>query len=163
VSRPCLDTNFLFGLLRQVDDGGGTDFVDWRQRVQVELESDPPLISGLVIDELTHRLVLAWLRDGGDSDPLTTFRRSTATVMRRMRRHLSSLWTAIDQLDADLAPTDWSVVQLAEGLMTDPGLRPGDAFHAAYAIGGRCRWIVSSDPGFDLLDRVRRVGPRLAS
>jgi predicted nucleic acid-binding protein len=163
VSRAYLDTNFLYGLLRQVDDGEGTDFVDWRQRVQVELGGDPPLISGLVIDELTYRLVLGWLRDAGDSDPLTTFRRSTATVMRRMHRHLSSLWTALDQLDADLAPTDWSVVQLAQGLMTDHGLGPRDAFHAAYAISGRCRWIVSSDAGFDVLDRVRRLGPRLSS
>jgi len=162
VSRAYLDTNFLFGLIRQADDGE-TAFADWRQRVQVELEGDPPVISGLVIDELTYRLVLAWLRDAGDSDPLTTFRTSMPTVMRRMRQHLSSLWTTLDQLDADLAPTDWSVIQLTQGLMADPGLGPRDAFHAAHAIGGRCRWIVSSDPDFDLLDRVHRLGPRLPS
>jgi predicted nucleic acid-binding protein len=159
VSRVYLDANFLFGLVRQRDGHGSTGFSAWRERVQAAAAEDPPAVSGLVIDEVTYRLVLSWLRDAGDAEPLTTYRREGRAVMRRMRQPLGWLWKALDRLDADVVPTDRSVVQLAQGLMSDPGLAPRDAFHAAHAIGGRCRWLVSSDPAFDLQDRVERLGP----
>jgi len=159
LSRVYLDTNYLFGLMRQAEQSAPAEYLSWRERVEAEIGSDAPLISALVVDELAYRLVLAWLRDSGDAAPLTTFRRSTVTVMKRMRARLSGLWKALDDLDLDLAPSHPSSMHIAQSLMGDPGLAPRDAFHAAYAIDGRCDWIVSSDATFGRLPQLRRLGP----
>ena len=127
--------------------------------VDQELGSDSGVISGLVLDELAYRSVLAWLRDAGDKDPISTFRRSTSVVMRRMRIRLDRVWTAIDALDFELATTDRSVTHRAIRLMSDPGLAPRDAFHAAHALDAGCQVIVSSDPAFDTVPRLARLGP----
>jgi hypothetical protein len=104
------------------------------------------VISGLVLDELAYRSVLAWLRYAGDKNPLATYRGSTTAVMRRMRSRLDRLCKAIDQMGFDFASTDRSVARQAIGLMSNPGLAPRDAFHAAHALDAGCSVIVSSDP-----------------
>ncbi len=159
MSRVYLDTNYLFGLMRQTEQSAPAEYLYWREGVEAEIGSDRPLISALVVDELAYRLVLAWLCDSGDAAALATFRRSTVTVMKRMRGRLAGLWKALDNLDLDLAPSHLSSMHIAQSLMSDLGLAPRDAFHAAYAIDGRCDWIVSSDATFDRVPRLRRLGP----
>lgn len=159
MTRVYLETNYLFGLMRQKGPSVDRDYAAWRQRVEAEIEADPALTSDLVMDELAYRLVLAWLRDSGDGDPLTTYRKSTATVMKRMRSKLVALWRALDELDLDWASSQPSSHHLAQLLMGDPGLSPRDAFHAAYAIDGGCKWIVTSDAAFDRVPRLGRLGP----
>ena len=51
---------------------------------------DGGVISGLVFDELAYRLVLAWLRDDGCSDPLSTYRADPGAAMRVARRRLTA-------------------------------------------------------------------------
>jgi len=79
--------------------------------------------------------------------------------MRRMRGRLSRLWNAIDKLDFEIAVTDRAVTRQAMELMSDPGLSPRDAFHAAHALDSGCPVIVSADPDYDRLAVIRRVGP----
>jgi len=79
--------------------------------------------------------------------------------MRRMRGRLRRLWKAIDEMDFEIAVTDRSVTRTAMDLMTDPGLSPRDAFHAAHALDSGCPVIVSSDPDYDRLDSIRRLAP----
>lgn len=160
MSRAYLDTNFLFGLFRQ-EEGARRDptFRGWRERVEVEMSTDRPIISALVIDELSYRMILAWIGDGGGKDPLGTYRADTPAVMRRMRSRLRGLWKSIAQLEPELAPSEDEDVVLAQNLMIDPGLAPRNAFHAAYAIRGGCRWMISSHAAFDRLDRIERLGP----
>lgn len=161
MTRAYLDTNFLFGLFRQWESRAGVDpeFATWRGRVASEMDGNRPVISALVIDELTYRLVLAWMTDAGIKDPLSAYRADTARTMRRLRSRLRSLWRSIAELEPELAPSEEEDVVLAQNLMVNPGLAPRDAFHAAYAIRGRCKWIVSSDAAFDGVDRVQRLGP----
>jgi hypothetical protein len=100
----------------------------WHRSVDHELGGDPGVIGGLVLDELDHISVLAWLRDAGDKDPMSTFRGSTPALMRRMRSRLQRLWTAIDKLEFELAITDRSVSNQAIALMSNPGLSPETRF-----------------------------------
>jgi predicted nucleic acid-binding protein len=90
---------------------------------------------------------------------MATFRKSAAVVMRRMRGRLRRLWKAIDEMDFEIAVTDRSVTRRAIELMSDPGLSPRDAFHAAHALDSACSVIVSSDPDYDRLDSIRRLAP----
>jgi len=159
VSRAYLDTNFLYGVLRQPEQATAPAFRAWRGRLEEETAGEAVLISALVIDELVYRLVLAWLKDGGDTDPLSTFRQSTVEVMGRMRTRLSQLWEALVTLPVLMVDTDSAVIRRAMALMADPGLGPRDAFHAAHAVETGCEWIVSSDVSFDLLSTPRRLGP----
>jgi predicted nucleic acid-binding protein len=159
VSRVYLDTNFLYGHLRAPDAGGRAAFDIWRQRAIDEMADDPGVISALVVDELAYRLLLSWLRDDGDRDPLTTYRAEPSNVMRAMRRRLAGAWEAIDSLGLDLQVTDDTVVERAKVLMDRAGLAPRDAFHAAHALEAGCGAIVSSDRGFDRVDGLARVGP----
>jgi predicted nucleic acid-binding protein len=62
-------------------------------------------------------------------------------------------------MDFEIAVTDRSVTRRAVGLMADPALSPHDAFHAAHALDSGCPVIVSSDPDYDRLTELRRVGP----
>ncbi len=156
MTRCYIDTNFLYLHLRQRDD---PDVAAWRGRLDAELAGESGVVSALVLDELAYRSVLAWLRDGGDRDPVSTFRTATSLVMRRMRTRLTRLWKAIDELNFELATTDRSVVRQAVSFMADPGLAPRDAFHAAHALDSGCPVIVSSDPDYDRLTALRRVGP----
>jgi predicted nucleic acid-binding protein len=159
VTRCYIDTNFLFAYSRRTTNDPDPRLDRWRQLVDEELGNDPGVISGLVLDELAYRAVLTWLRDSGDLTPMATFRKSAAVVMRRMRGRLRRLWKAIDEMDFEIAVTDRSVTRRAIELMSDPGLSPRDAFHAAHALDSACSVIVSSDPDYDRLSALRRVGP----
>ncbi len=156
MTRCYLDTNFLYVHLRQRDDAA---VIAWRNRLDGELAGDAAVISPLVIDELAYRSVLGWLRDAGDQDPLSTYRRSTPVIMRRMRTRLDRLWKAVEELGLELATTDRSVTRQAIALMMDPGLSPRDAFHGAHALDSGCPVIVSSDPEYDRLKGIRRLAP----
>jgi predicted nucleic acid-binding protein len=117
------------------------------------------VISGLVLDELAYRLVLAWLRDDGDDDPLSTYRTDTRKAMRAARRRLTAAWRAVDSLALELQPTEHAVVTGAKSLMAQPGLAPRDAFHAAHALEAGCNLIASSDSGFNQVSGLRRLAP----
>lgn len=159
MSRAYLDTNFLYGHLR-AGRGTGADTLDeWRTRAISEFTPNGGVISALVLDELAYRLVLAWLRDDGDRDPLSTYRTQASKVMHTTRRRLTAAWEAVDALGLELQPTDHGVVAGAKSLMARPGLAPRDAFHAAHALDAGCEAIISSDKGFDRVAGLRRIGP----
>lgn len=159
MTRCYIDTNFLFAYSRRASQDPDPRLDSWRSLVDHEVGADPGVISALVLDELAYRAVLTWLRDAGDTDPMSTFRKSAPAVMRRMRGRLSRLWNAIDKLDFEIAVTDRAVTRQAMELMSDPGLSPRDAFHAAHALDSGCPVIVSADPDYDRLAVIRRVGP----
>lgn len=117
------------------------------------------VISALVIDELAYRLILAWLRDDGDGDPLSTYRTDARTVMRAMRRRLAATWRAVDSLSLELQPTEHSVIERAKALMSRPGLSPRDAFHAGHALAAGCTLIASGDDAFEQVAGLRLLAP----
>ncbi len=159
MSRCYLDTNFLYAHLRSKRGATLGPVEAWRARARAEIEDGGGVISALVLDELAYRLVLSWLRDDGDEDPLTTYRADARNVMRAMRRRLTAAWRAVDALPLELQPTEHAVVDGAKALMSQPGLSPRDAFHAAHAIAAGCDLIVSSDSGFDLVSGLGRLAP----
>jgi predicted nucleic acid-binding protein len=160
MARCYIDTSYLYLHLREPQASADPAVTAWRDSVALELGDDAGVVSGLVLDELAHRLIIAWLRDDGDGDPLTTFRRSAPAVLGRMHTRLGRLWKSIDTLGLEFAITDRGVTDWAMELMSDPGLTPRDAFHAAHALDSGCQVIVSSDPGYDRLSELRRLGPR---
>lgn len=159
MSRCYLDTNFLYAHLRSKRGGVLGPVESWRARVLGELEEGAGVISGLVFDELAHRLVLAWLRDDGESDPLATYRADPGSAMQAARRRLTTAWRAVDSLSLELQTTDREVIERAKALMTRPGLPPRDAFHAAHALAAGCDLIASSDADFERVPGLRVLGP----
>lgn len=159
MSRCYLDTNFIYAHLRAKRGATLGPVEAWRARVLSEMDDGGGVISGLVLDELAHRLVLAWLRDDGDDDPLSTYRTDTRKAMLAARRRLTAAWRAVDSLALELQPTDHAVVEGAKSLMAQPGLAPRDAFHAAHALEAGCGLIASSDSGFDRVSGLRRMAP----
>jgi predicted nucleic acid-binding protein len=157
LSRCYLDTNFVYAHLRSKRGGSLGPVEAWRATVLGEM--DDGVISGFVIDELAYRLVLAWLRDDGDGDPLSSYRENPSAVMGTMRRRLGAAWRAVDSLGLELQPTDDVVVGRAKSLMSRPGLAPRDAFHAAHAIEAGCTLIASSDSHFDRVPGLRLLAP----
>jgi predicted nucleic acid-binding protein len=159
LSRCYLDASFLYAHLRSTPATAPRPVEDWRSRVLAELALDGGTISALVLDELAYRLVLAWLRDDGDGDPLSTYRADAQTIMRAVRRRLTSTWRSVDSLPLELQPTDHAVVEQARSLMARPGLAPRDAFHAAHALVAGCSVIASADAAFDDVPGLRRLAP----
>lgn len=159
MSRCYLDTNFIYAHLRAKRGATLGPVEAWRARALSEVEDGSGIISALVLDELAYRLVLAWLRDHGDSDPLSTYRADTRKAMRTARHRLTAAWRAVDSLSLELQPTNHEVVEGAKSLMAQPGLSPRDAFHAAHALAAGCDLIVSSDAGFDQVTGLQRVAP----
>ncbi len=157
MSRCYLDTNFLYAHLRSKRGGVLGPVEEWRAQVLEEMEVG--VISALVIDELAHRLLLAWLRDDGEADPLSAYRADAAAAMRGARRRLGAAWRAIDSLGLELQATDLAVVESAKLLMSRPGLAPRDAFHAAHALAAGCELVASADPAFDAVGGLRRLAP----
>ncbi len=158
MSRCYLDTNFIYAHLRSKRGGTLGPVEAWRARVLDEMDDDG-VISGLVIDELAYRLILAWLRDDGDGDPLSTYRSDARTVMQAMRKRLTATWKAVDSLALELQPTEHSVIDGAKSLMSRPGLAPRDAFHAAHALAAGCTLIASGDSSFDQVSGLRLLAP----
>ncbi len=159
MSRCYLDTNFIYAHLRAKRGATLGPVETWRVRVLSEMDDGGGVISALVLDELAYRLVLAWLRDDGDNDPLSTYRTDTQKAMRAARRRLTAAWRAVDSLSLELQPTEHAAVERAKSLMAQPGLSPRDAFHAAHALEANCDLIASSDTGFDQVSGLRRVAP----
>jgi predicted nucleic acid-binding protein len=159
LSRCYLDTNFIYAHLRAKRGATLGPVETWRARVLSEMDNGGGVISGLVLDELAYRLVLAWLRDDGDGDPLSTYRKDARKTMRAARRRLRAAWRAVDSLSLELQPTEHAVVEGAKSLMAQPGPAPRDAFHAAHALEAGCDLIASSDAGFDQVAGLRRVAP----
>ena len=110
--------------------------------------------------EPAYRLILAWLRDDGERDPLSAYRADAPAAMRAVRERLRKTWRAVDSLALALQPTDSDVVERAKALMARPGLTPRDAFHAAHALTAGCSLIASADPGFDRVRGLRRLAPQ---
>ena len=159
MSRCYLDANFLYTHLRAARAAAPRQVEDWRNRVLAELTVEGATISALVLDELAYRLILAWLRDDGDKDPLSTYRADPRAAMRAVRRRLTSTWRSIESLPLELQPTDNAVVERAKSLMARPGLAPRDAFHAAHALAAGCSVIASADAAFDEVPGLRRLAP----
>jgi predicted nucleic acid-binding protein len=159
LSRCYLDTNFIYAHLRAKRGATLGPVEAWRARVLDELEDGGGVVSGLVLDELAYRLVLAWLRDDGDSDPLSTYRAEPRKAMRAARRRLTATWRAVDSLSLELQPTERAVIEGAKALMAQPGLSPRDSFHAAHALAAGCSLVASSDTGFDDVPGLRRMAP----
>ncbi len=159
MSRCYLDTNFIYAHLRAKRGATLGPIEAWRARVLNEMNDGGGVISGLVLDELAYRLVLAWLRDDGDDDPLSTYRSDARKAMQASRRRLTAAWRAVDSLSLELQPTGHAVVEGAKSLMAQPGLPPRDAFHAAHALEAGCDLIASSDAAFDQVSGLRRVAP----
>lgn len=158
MSRCYLDTNFVYTHLRSKRGGTLGPVETWRARVLDEMDGNG-VISGLVIDELAYRLILAWLRDDGDNDPLSTYRSDSRSVMHAMRRRLATAWRAVDSLSLELQPTEHSVIDRAKSLMSRPGLPPRDAFHAAHALAADCTLIASADSDLGLVPGLRLLAP----
>jgi predicted nucleic acid-binding protein len=72
---------------------------------------------------------------------------------------LTSAWRSVDSLALELQPASHAVVERAKSLMSQPGLAPRDAFHAAHALEAGCNLIASSDTDFDLVSGLKRVAP----
>lgn len=89
-----------------------------------ELAGDTAVISALVIDELLYRMLLAWLSDDGNPDPLPAYRRNRALITKTMRPRLTRLWKALDRLNLELAVTDQAIIDRARQLLVRPGLAP---------------------------------------
>jgi predicted nucleic acid-binding protein len=159
LSRCYLDTSFIYAHLRAKRGATLGPVEAWRARVLGEMDNGGGVISGLVLDELAYRLVLAWLRDDGDDDPLSTYRADARKAMRAARRRLTATWRAVDSLALELQPTGHAVVKGAKSLMAQPGLAPRDAFHAAHALEAGCNLIASSGSGFDQVSALRRLAP----
>lgn len=159
MSRFYLDTNFIYAHLRSKRGATLGAVETWRVAVMDEMGNDGGVISPLVLDELAYRLILAWLRDDGNRDPLSTYRADPRSAMQAARRRLGATWRAVDSLSLELQPTEHAVVERAKSLMAQPGLAPRDAFHAAHALAAGCDLIASSDECFDLVPGLRRLGP----
>lgn len=159
MSRCYLDTNFLYAHLRSKPASAADPIEIWRQSVLAEVASDGGVISALVLDELAYRLILAWLRDDGVADPLSSYRAEPQATMLTVRGRLSTTWRAVESLLLELCPTDHAVVARAQVLMANPGLSPRDAFHAAHALAAGCRLIASTDPAFTQVPGLRCVAP----
>ncbi len=159
MSRCYLDTNFLYAHLRSKRGATVGPLETWRARVLSEIDDGDGVISALVLDELAYRLVLAWLRDDGNTDPLSTYRADPRAAMQTARLRLTATWRAVDSLGLELQPTDHPVVERAKALMARPGLAPRDAFHAAHALEARCSVIASSDPQFEQVSGLRLLAP----
>jgi predicted nucleic acid-binding protein len=158
MSRCYLDTNFVYAHLRSKRGGTLGPVESWRAEVLAAMDGGG-VISALVVDELAYRLVLAWLRDDGNDDPLSSYRADPIAVMSSMRRRLTATWRAVDSLGLELHPTDGMVIDRAKALMSRPGLAPRDAFHAAHAIEAGCTLIASSDPAFARVSGLNLLAP----
>jgi predicted nucleic acid-binding protein len=163
LSRCYLDTNFLYVHLRSPSEHSASVVQDWRERVLSEIERETGVISALVLDELAYRLILAWLRDDGESDPLSAYRAAPQAAMKAVRVRLARVWRSVDSLPLELQVTDLEVVERAKALMARQSLGPRDAFHAAHALVAGCRLIASADTGFDRVRGLRRLGPAAGS
>lgn len=159
MSRCYLDTNLLYAHLRSERGRTLGPVESWRARVLDAIGDGAGVISALVLDELAYRLVLAWLRDDGDGDPLSTYRADPRSAMRTARRRLTAAWSAVDSLGLELQPTEAAAVGRAKSLMAKPGLAPRDAFHAAHALEAGCELIASSDLGFERAPGLKRLAP----
>lgn len=159
MNRCYLDTNFIYAHLRSGRGRVLGPAEAWRAWVLSEMDDGGGVISALVLDELAYRLVLAWLGDDGDSDPLSTYRADPGSSMRAVRTRLTAAWRAVDSLSLELQPTEHAVVEEAKSLMARPGLAPRDAFHAAHALRAGCSFIASADTDFDRVAGLQRLGP----
>jgi predicted nucleic acid-binding protein len=159
LSRCYLDTNFLYVHLRAPISAASGPVEDWRESVANQVATDGGVISALVLDELAYRLILAWLRDDGVGDPLTRYRAAQQPTMRAVRERLTATWQALDTLALELWHTDQTVVKRAQALMTQPGLSPRHAFHAAHALAAGCEAIASADQAWEQVADLVRVAP----
>lgn len=159
MSRCYLDTSFLHAHLRQPAEGADRRVAAWRDRVFNALGADAGVVSALVMDELAYRSILAWLRDDGSPDPLSEYREHARTVTRSMAQRLARLWQAVDSLPLELVVTDRHTVTGARTFMSDAGLPPRDALHAAHAVQSGCAAIVSADRDFAGLEGLLHIGP----
>ncbi len=158
--RIYLDANYLITHFRRPPPSA-TALHMWLDNVGAALRrpANQGIISALVIDECAYRFVLGWLRDDGESDPLTVFRTDPANTMMKCKERLQQFFGNLHRLRLELWPTTELEVARARRLMYE-GFAPRNAFHGAHAIEASCNVIATSDVDFDVLGpTIRRLGP----
>lgn len=97
-----LDANFLTLQFRHpAPQGPGSHLESWLDEVAERIAGERSVISALVMDETVYRLILGWLRDEGEADPLSAYRRNSRAVMKRFGKRLRNVWEAMESLRLD--------------------------------------------------------------
>jgi predicted nucleic acid-binding protein len=113
--------------------------------------------SVLTFDELTYRMLLAFIRDHYDGSPLDQLRSNEAQMIAefcpRWSPHLHRLRTFPNLFLVDIIASDLETMDEAMCLYQ---LRPRDALHLAAMQKCGCLDLVSHDADFDRVPKVRR-------
>ena len=146
-----LDTMIPYALLRGLDPAARDLFV------RIEAAELQAYTSVLTFDELAYRMLLALIRDRYDGSPLERLRDNEAPMIAQfypqIASHLARLRTFPSLFLVDVTSSDLTVMDEAMHLYH---LRPRDALHLAAMAKCGCFDLVSHDPDFDRVPRVRR-------
>ena len=146
-----LDTMVPYALLRGLESSAQELFA------RVEAGELRAYTSVLTFDELTYRMLLAFIRDQYGSSPLDRLRnnqsRMIAAFYPRLAPHMDRLRTFPNLSLVDVVASDLDVMDEA---MRSYHLRPRDALHLAAMQRCGCLDLASNDADFDQVPHVHR-------
>jgi predicted nucleic acid-binding protein len=146
-----LDTTVPYALLRGIDPAVRELFS------RIEVGEMRAFTSVLTFDELIYRMLLALIRDRYDGSPLDKLRdqepKMIAEFYPRLAPHLVRLRAFPNLSVIDATSSDLEVMDEAKRLYH---LRPRDALHLAAMQKCGCFDLLSQDPDFDRVPKVRR-------
>lgn len=146
-----LDTMIPYALLRGLDPAARDLFA------RLEAAELQAYTSVLTFDELAYRMLLALIRDRYGGSPLEQLRDNEAQMIAQfypqIAPHLARLKTFRGLFLVDVTSSDLAVMDEAMHLYH---LRPRDALHLAAMEKCGCFDLMSHDPDFDRVPKVRR-------
>jgi predicted nucleic acid-binding protein len=146
-----LDTMVLYALLRGLEASAQELFA------RIEIGEIRAYTSVLTFDELTYRMLLAFIRDQYGGSPLDLLRnnqsRMIAELYPRLAPHIDRLRTFPNLLLVDVVASDLDVMDEAMRLYH---LRPRDALHLAAMQRCGCLSLASNDADFDRVPHLHR-------
>lgn len=146
-----LDTMIPYALLRGLDPAARALFG------RIEAGDLRGYTSVLTFDELTYRLLLAFIRNRYGGSPLERLRDTETQMIAefypQLAPHLAQLRTFPNLVLVDVTPSDLEVMD--DGIR-QYHLRPRDALHLTAMQKCGCFDLLSNDSDFDRVSTVRR-------
>lgn len=150
--RIYLDTMIFYALLRDIDSDVVKSF--FKRIQQGEFQA---FTSVLTFDELAYRLLLAFVRDKHDGNPLTHLRTNEVEMIAS---YYPTVADKIEQLESlpnlMLVDVTASDLTMMHQFILKYHLRPRDALHLVAMQKSSCKNLASNDADFDRSSIIQR-------
>ena len=114
--------------------------------------------SALTLDELAYAILMRLVEKKFKRHPIKVLHKDKSAV-KEFVPHIQKVFDTIFSMNIEIVSTNKAHASSIPLLMDDYFLLPRDAIHYQTALDNGCEYILTTDPDFDNLPKIKRLNP----